>query len=189
MKNRNLVLIIKDGDVYADSWDIGIFSYDIIEHWWDTDEFSCALDAAQMPSEVWEMSEVSMYQIDCCARICFDSVIDEFDQTFDEPYLEILEYDSRKVTEDYPVDSIIMPKEQIYNEQIFPLVDQIINICKKYRIATLMNFHIPDNKRPNLQVLSSLLSDEYFDEFGGHEAIDRMRRSLEILMKDRIKGK
>lgn len=36
-----------------------------------------------------------------------------------------------------------MDKEKIYDEQIAPLVDKIVEICKRHEIDFAVNFHIP----------------------------------------------
>lgn len=50
-----------------------------------------------------------------------------------------------------------MNKEQVYDEQISPLIAQILTICKANKIAMLADFHLGDN----LKCTSVLLTDEY----------------------------
>jgi hypothetical protein len=48
-------------------------------------------------------------------------------------------------------------KEEIYDEQIFPLMRQIIDICKKNKIALISSFHLDED----LSCTTALLTDEY----------------------------
>jgi hypothetical protein len=54
-----------------------------------------------------------------------------------------------------------MNKEQIYDEQISPLMAEIIKICKEHKIAMLMNFRTPNDDDPDLYCTTFLLADEY----------------------------
>ena len=47
-------------------------------------------------------------------------------------------------------------KEQVYDEEISPLVHQILRICDKHRIATLCHFAIPTPEEDSLSVTSCL---------------------------------
>lgn len=51
-----------------------------------------------------------------------------------------------------------MNKEQVYDEQIAPLMDQIIGICKTSGIAMVASFAIPTEEDPTLRC-TSLLPD------------------------------
>jgi len=51
-------------------------------------------------------------------------------------------------------------KEEIYDDQISPLMEQIINICKKNNIAMLMSFSIPTEDDPDLACTTAIVSDE-----------------------------
>lgn len=57
-----------------------------------------------------------------------------------------------------------MTKEEAYDDEIYPLMDKIIEICKRERIAFLADFELdyleddPDNK---LLCTTALLTDEY----------------------------
>ncbi|MDR5784100.1 hypothetical protein QCE63_32280 [Caballeronia sp. LZ065] len=51
-------------------------------------------------------------------------------------------------------------KEQIYDEQISPLMVQIIAICKEHNIAHLMSFSIPTDEDPDLAVTTVRLTSE-----------------------------
>ena len=54
-----------------------------------------------------------------------------------------------------------MNKEQIYDEQISPLMVQIIEICKESKIAMVFSFYLPDGEQNTLHCSSALVSDEY----------------------------
>ena len=43
-----------------------------------------------------------------------------------------------------------MNKEQVYDEQIAPLMTQIIEICEKNNIGMLADFEIPNDEDPDL---------------------------------------
>lgn len=51
-------------------------------------------------------------------------------------------------------------KEQIHDELIAPLVQQILDICEKHRIAFVMDFLVPNEKGENLHCTSCLLEDD-----------------------------
>lgn len=68
-----------------------------------------------------------------------------------------------------------MNKETIYDEQIAPLMDQIIAICKDNQIAMLASFSIPTDERPTLAVTTALLADEY-------EPPDKYRLAKEVII-------
>jgi hypothetical protein len=50
-------------------------------------------------------------------------------------------------------------KETIYDTEIFPLMDKIIDICHKNKIAMLCHFEIPSEQDPTLAV-TTLLGNE-----------------------------
>ena len=49
-----------------------------------------------------------------------------------------------------------MNKEQIYDEQISPLMKQIIEICQEHEIGMVADFEIPNEEDPHLCCTSSL---------------------------------
>lgn len=53
-----------------------------------------------------------------------------------------------------------MNKEEIYDNEISPLMTQVIDICKANNIAMLMSFHIPTEDEPDLECTTALLGDE-----------------------------
>jgi hypothetical protein len=60
-----------------------------------------------------------------------------------------------------------MNKEQIHDEQISPLMAQIIEICKEHKIAFVASYAIPTEDDDTLRCSSALLGREYGapDEF------------------------
>lgn len=60
-----------------------------------------------------------------------------------------------------------MNKEQIYDEQISPLMAQIIEICKEHKIAHLACFAIPNDDDPDLRCSTAQLTADFEppDEF------------------------
>lgn len=69
-----------------------------------------------------------------------------------------------------------MNKEQIYDEQIYPLMAEIVAICQLHKIAMLADFAIPTDDDPTLQCTTALLSDSY-------DPPEQMRRALDILRR------
>ena len=53
-----------------------------------------------------------------------------------------------------------MTKEDIYDNEISPLMVKVIEICKSGGIAMIANFEIPNNEDDGLQA-TSLVPDEY----------------------------
>jgi hypothetical protein len=54
-----------------------------------------------------------------------------------------------------------MNKEQIYDDQISPLMAQIIAICQTNKIAFLSSFSIPTEDDPELRCTSVMLEKEF----------------------------
>ncbi len=54
-----------------------------------------------------------------------------------------------------------MNKEQVYDEQIAPLMTQIIDICKTHKIALVASFKIPNDDDPDLHCTTTLTTKEY----------------------------
>jgi hypothetical protein len=52
-----------------------------------------------------------------------------------------------------------MTKEQVYDDEISPLMAQIIDICKRHKIAMLADFCL--DAKEGLKCTTSLLDDEY----------------------------
>lgn len=53
-----------------------------------------------------------------------------------------------------------MTKEEIYDQQINPLMAQVIEICKQNRIAFVATYSIPSPDDEGLQCTSALLEDD-----------------------------
>ena len=64
-----------------------------------------------------------------------------------------------------------MTKEEIYDEQINPLVGQILTICKEHKIAMIADFALGAE---NFHCTSALLSPKF-------EPLDTQLKALEIL--------
>jgi len=52
-------------------------------------------------------------------------------------------------------------KEQVYDEEINPLMARIIEICKEHKMAFVASFHCPGEDNDDLFCSSSLLGGEY----------------------------
>lgn len=59
---------------------------------------------------------------------------------------------------------MVLPKEAIYDEQVFPLMKQILDICKQHRIAMLASFDLgkdsSDDDSSRLLCTSHILEDD-----------------------------
>lgn len=67
-----------------------------------------------------------------------------------------------------------MNKEQIYDEQIAPLMAQIIEICKAHHIAMVASYAIPNDEDPYWRCTTALV-----DESGARPA--DLQRALQAL--------
>lgn len=54
-----------------------------------------------------------------------------------------------------------MNKEKIYDEQVNPLMAQIIAICRANKIAFVASFHVPNEEDPDLHCTSAATTEEY----------------------------
>lgn len=70
-------------------------------------------------------------------------------------------------------------KEEIYDEEISPLMAKIIEICTEKGIAFLANFFIPTEESPGLNVTSSLLSGKS----GAYECPMEMMIAYKVIME------
>lgn len=52
-------------------------------------------------------------------------------------------------------------KEDIYDEQISPLMHQIITICQKHEIPMVMSFHIPNDLDDDLSCTTGILNNDW----------------------------
>ncbi len=74
-------------------------------------------------------------------------------------------------------------KEKIYDEQIFPLMKQIMTICKEHRIAMLADFMLDDD----LKCTSALLDKKYSPGDSQLKALEILRPSSNpIIITERI---
>jgi len=51
-----------------------------------------------------------------------------------------------------------MDREDVHDENISPLMDQIIEICQKHEIPMVASFHIPTDEHPDLSCTTALTS-------------------------------
>ncbi len=72
-----------------------------------------------------------------------------------------------------------MTKEQVYDEQISPLMINIIAICKEHKIAFVASFAIPNEGDPDLRCTSGLTESR--DE--STEDVEDYRTVLDILRR------
>jgi hypothetical protein len=72
---------------------------------------------------------------------------------------------------------IKLPKEKIYDEQIFPLVSQIISICREHKMAILFDANLGYDPQAgsDMKCTTALLSDDY-------HASSEMFAAFKILM-------
>lgn len=54
-----------------------------------------------------------------------------------------------------------MTKEQVYDEEINPLMAKILEICKREKIAMIASFQIPNDEDPKLMCTSALLEKDH----------------------------
>lgn len=71
-----------------------------------------------------------------------------------------------------------MNKEQIYDEQIFPLMQKVLEICQEHHIAYVGSFAIPTEADPDLFCSSRVPNER--EEYPHHlatmaQAVDRAR--------------
>lgn len=53
-----------------------------------------------------------------------------------------------------------MSKEDIYDAEIAPLMDEILKICQKHKIAMVASFATPSDTSDDLYVSSALLDED-----------------------------
>ena len=69
-----------------------------------------------------------------------------------------------------------MSQEEVYDEKIFPLMAQIIDICKEYKMPFIASFACPNDEDPDLRATSYLNGPEYIgDKSGFPEALSDIR--------------
>ncbi|RQZ50901.1 hypothetical protein [Burkholderia sp. Bp9099] len=69
-------------------------------------------------------------------------------------------------------------KEQIYDEQISPLMTQIIAICKEHKIPVLASFFAPGEDDPELAVTTALLGNGFESPVNFSNALRVLRPEL-----------
>ena len=68
-------------------------------------------------------------------------------------------------------------KEDIYDAKIFPLMSQIIDICKQHKIAMIADFAVPNKSDPKLKCTTCLLDESHEP---GDEQLEAMRALLHV---------
>ena len=56
---------------------------------------------------------------------------------------------------------IMATKEEVYDAEVYPLMDKIIKICKKNKIAMVATFHTPNDDDPDLLCSTALTTKEF----------------------------
>ncbi|MCK5245024.1 MAG: hypothetical protein KAJ90_07115 [Desulfobacterales bacterium] len=69
-----------------------------------------------------------------------------------------------------------MNKEEVYDNEISPLMNKIISICKEHKISTLCSFELPIEKDPDLVCTTALIGKEY-------ESSDNLNSALGIIYR------
>lgn len=69
-------------------------------------------------------------------------------------------------------------KEQIYDEQISPLMTQIIAICKEHGIPVVASFFTPGDDDPELAVTTALLGNGFEAPVNFSNALRELRPEL-----------
>lgn len=69
-------------------------------------------------------------------------------------------------------------KEQIYDEQISPLMTQIIKVCKEHKIPIVASFFTPGDDDPELAVTTALLGNGFEAPNNFSNALRELRPEL-----------
>lgn len=69
-------------------------------------------------------------------------------------------------------------KEQIYDEQISPLMTQIIAVCKEHGIPIVASFFTPGDDNPELAVTTALLGNGFEAPVNFSNALRALRPEL-----------
>lgn len=75
-----------------------------------------------------------------------------------------------------------MNKEEIYDNEISPLMRQILEICKRGKIAMVASFFIPTPDDEDLMCSSCLLDEEYDAPQSYHKAMRQIRQGDNFTM-------
>jgi len=73
-------------------------------------------------------------------------------------------------------------KEEIYDNQIAPLMSQIIAICKEHKIANICTFALPSDEDEGLQCTTVMLDDEFDPPEGYKKAMGHIMPSQSPMM-------
>jgi hypothetical protein len=69
-------------------------------------------------------------------------------------------------------------KEQVYDDEINPLMAKIIEICKREKIAMVASFRTPNAEDPDLMCTSALLADDFEPTQDMHAAFQIIREGF-----------
>ncbi|WP_321782385.1 hypothetical protein [Burkholderia pyrrocinia] len=72
-------------------------------------------------------------------------------------------------------------KEHVYDDQISPLMAQILSICKDHKIAMLASFSIPSDEDPELACTSALVGGDFKAPASYRSALREIRPDLVCL--------
>ncbi len=68
-----------------------------------------------------------------------------------------------------------MNKEQVYDKMIYPLLEDVVNICREHGIAMVTAFEVPTDEKPN-QIVTTIVPDgEGYNGFMHAEALSIIR--------------
>jgi len=69
-------------------------------------------------------------------------------------------------------------KESVYDDQIYPLMAEIIRICKEHRIAMVASFALGNDESAGTELVCStaLLADEYSPPRAFLDALSALKR-------------
>ena len=68
-----------------------------------------------------------------------------------------------------------MNKEEVYDAEINPLMAKIIEICKREKIAVLINFQLSVEGEPDLRCTTALLDKSFQPSKEQYAALDLLR--------------
>ncbi len=74
-----------------------------------------------------------------------------------------------------------MTKEQIYDEQISPLMAEIIAVCKEHKIAFVASFAVPNDEDSDLRCTTALIESREEST----EDVEDFRKAVKILYNNR----
>ena len=68
-----------------------------------------------------------------------------------------------------------MNKEEIYDNEIYPLMSKIIEVCQREKIAMLASFSIPTDENPHMKCTTALVSEKYGDQ-------PQLKKAVEVIV-------